>query len=92
MNEDQGPTRATRLLLWLLSMRPDVVTAVAAPEEAAQVHLENDSSGKAPGGHGFGCCADLQTLWVVSVGIHHHLADAPAARWRYQPYQKQPEY
>ena len=40
MNGDQGPTRATRLLLWLLSMRPDVATVEAAPAEPTQAYLE----------------------------------------------------
>ena len=40
MNEDQGTTRATRLLLWLLSMRPDVATVEAAPAEPTQAYLE----------------------------------------------------
>jgi hypothetical protein len=33
-------TRLTRLLLWLLSMRPDVSTVEAAPAEPSKVHLE----------------------------------------------------
>ena len=33
-------TRVTRLLLWLLSMRPDVATVEASPAESSQVHLE----------------------------------------------------
>ena len=52
---DQGPTRVIRLPLWPLTMRPNVLTAVAAPTEAKQVHLENASSWKAPGGPKFGC-------------------------------------
>jgi hypothetical protein len=40
MTNRKGLTRVTRLLLWLLSMRPDVATVEAAPAEPSQVHLE----------------------------------------------------
>ena len=39
-SEDQGPTRATRMLLWLLSIRPDVATVEAATAEPSQAYLE----------------------------------------------------
>ena len=34
-------TRVTRMLLWLLAMRPDEATVEAAPAEPSQVHLEH---------------------------------------------------
>ena len=40
MTSHEGLTRLTRLLLWLLSMRPDVATVAASPAEPSQVHLE----------------------------------------------------
>jgi hypothetical protein len=40
MSSNQGLTPVTRLLLWLLAKRPDVVTVDAAPAEPEQVHLE----------------------------------------------------
>ena len=40
MTSHEGLTRVTRLLLWLLSMRPDVATVEAEPAEPSQVHLE----------------------------------------------------
>jgi len=40
MTSHQDLTRLTRLLLWLLAMRPDVATVEAAPAEPSQVHLE----------------------------------------------------
>ena len=40
MTSHQGLTRVTRLLLWLLAMRPDVATVEASPAEPSQVHLE----------------------------------------------------
>ena len=40
MTSHQGLTRVTRLLLWLLAMRPDVARVEASPAEPSQVHLE----------------------------------------------------
>ena len=40
MTSHEGLTRVTRLLLWLLSMRPDVATVEAEPAEPSRVHLE----------------------------------------------------
>ena len=41
MTTHKGLTRVTRLLLWLLSMRPDVATVEAEPAEPSRVHLEH---------------------------------------------------
>ena len=41
MTSHEGLTRVTRLLLWLLSMRPDVATVEASAAQSTQVHLEN---------------------------------------------------
>jgi hypothetical protein len=50
MTSHQGLTRVTRLLLWFLSMRPDVASVEAAPAEPTQVYLEQcfqrDSAGR----------------------------------------------